>query len=307
MIQDASRSRCLALILWVVLAHAPAEAQEGFSSYAGDLLRLRLTTDGSDVTAVAVGDPGVAWAFSAMALGPDGRLYGVSWAEDRLYAVDPESAAATLVGELDLPSYRPSDMTFDDAGQLWLLATFEDPPHFSTLFQVDHLTAAVIEIATGMAGLVSLGFHDGTFYGIVGDYSDSEYSLVSINPTTGGVTPIVELTGFEPSDRFCLRVPDDMDFDDQGRLWVAAVWLSGCVIIPIDYSGIHYYANPLDGILTSRSLVASSTGSRPRLYAFAVRGPAQPITEVPTLGFGGTLILATVLAALGLALARRRS
>ena len=302
-------SRCLTLILWVALVPAQADGQEGFS-HAGDLLGLRLSMDGSDVNAVVVGDPGVAQPFSVMALGPDGRLFAVSRAGDRLYAVDPETADATLVGEIDLPNHGPSDMTFDDEGQLWLLAISSSPPYFGTLYQVDHLTAAITEIVTGMVGLTTLGFRDGTFYSIVGDSQNWEFSLVSINTATGDLTPVVELSGFEPDEppgEWCMRWPHGMAFDDRGRLWVAATWRRYCIIVSDFKTGIHFYANPLDGSLTSRSLVVNSTGSLLWLHgAFAVRGPALPVVDIPTLSFGGALILAIALAAAAMALARRR-
>ncbi len=310
MIKDASRSRSLALILWVVLAHAPAEAQEGFSSYAG-LVRLPLSTDGSDVVPVEVGDPDLVGRFAAMALGPDGELYTVTWnwpdRLNRLYMVDPQTAEAILVGELvGIPAHQPLDMTFDDEGRLWLLSWTQSSPFSSTLYQVDHQTAAATEFATGMADLYTLAFHGGTFYGIVAGAQESEFWLASINRETGDLTPIVELDGFAEGP-WCRVDPDKMEFDDHGRLWVAALWVQGCIIIPFFHTGIHFYANPLDGIQTSRSRVRSDNGRSLSLSAFAVRGPAQTVVEVPALSFGGTLILATVLAALGLALARRRS
>ncbi len=319
MTHDVSRRHrfsCLALILWVALVSARIEGQEGFS-HLGQLYRLDLSTDGSAVSPVVeVGDPGIAGFFNAMALGPDGRLFAVSWdgpvPSEWLYVVDPETADATLVGELDISGQLPSGMTFDDEGRLWLLAETRTPPYQSALYLVDHLTAATTEILTGMDRLKTLGFRDGVFYGIVEVVVNSvgEFTLVSINQATGDLTPIVELTGFEPDEppgEWCFRRASAMDFDDEGRLWIAASWYRFCTTIPGGITVIHYYANPFDGARTSLSPVVSSTGSPLRLRALAVRGPSQAVLDIPTLSFGGALILATALAAMGMALVRRRS
>ncbi len=313
MTQTASRrlrNDCrLALILCVALAPAAAEAQEGFSSRAGQLVRLPLSTDDSEVVPVEVGDPDVVGGLRAMALGPDGQLYAASRdssdQSNRLYVVDPESAVATLVGELGIPDHRPSDMTFDDEGRLWLLARAESSSLSGTLYQVDHQTAAITELATGIDGLYALGFRGGAFYGIVDGAQESELWLASIHRETGDLTPILELGGFAEGP-WCDVFPSDMDFDDQGRLWVAALWIQGCVITPWAETGIHFYANPFDGIQTSRSHVAHDGGYASSLSGFAVRGPVQPVVEIPTLSFGGALILAAALAAAAMTMVRRR-
>ena len=305
------RFRRLALILWLALASAPAAAQEGFSSYAGELARIRLPMDGADIVPVEVGELNVAGRLAAMALGPDGRLYAASWDRtnrlSQLYVVDPESAAATPVGELDHPSHSPWDMTFDDEGRLWLLARSLSPPHVWAVYQVDPATAATTENLTGLIDLQALASHAGQLYGIVGEAWGSEYSLVSIDPATGDLTPVVELTGFEPDHPWCEMIPHDMDFDVEGRLWVAASWYQACIITPYVGTGIHFYADPLDGTLTSRSSVADGIYLILLDSAFAVREPSHPVVDVPTLGFGGALILAAALAAAALAAVGRRS
>jgi len=286
------------LILSATLGFARAQAQVGFSHRSGSLFRLDLVTDSSPIVPAVVGETGIPGYSGSMALGPDGRLYAAhrQWPQpDRLYAIDPATAEATLIGDLDLgdAQARWSDMTFDDQGRLWLLS-------METLFRIDPATAAAIEIATGLEGLQTVAHRNGVLYGVAGDAGVSEWSLVSIDPTTGDLTPLADITGIE-SVECLLEIPESADFDAAGGLWISVDSVPAC-IVPDFNTWIVYLPDALQGTPTSRSRVDG-----PGWFPALALAPRQEVIAVPTLDLSGFLLLSLALAATALALLRRRS
>ncbi len=290
-----------ALILSAVLGSTSANAQVGFSHRDGSLHRFELVTDGSLIGVISVGDTGVPGISGSMAQSPDGTLYAAHhlWPYPyRLYALDPETAEATLIGDLDLgiASALASDMTFDDQGRLWLLS-------LGTLFQIDPATAAATVIADGIDTLRALAFRNGVFYGIAGDPATSQWSLVSVDPATGDLTPIADMSGIV-SGSCHITYPAAADFDHDGGLWVSVTSALTC-ILPDFGTGIAYYSDPLTGIVTSQSPIDGADW----YPALALQRPRQAAVEVPALGVFGFLLLSAALAAAGFVLlaAGRRS
>ena len=279
--------------LLALLTLAPVGAQVGYSHRSGRLERFDLTADGSVIDVVLVGETGVSGISGAMAQHPDGTLYAAHYRWPlpyRLYRLDPETAEATLIGDLDLgtTSVLRSDMTFDNQGQLWLVGN-------GTLFLIDPATAEVSVIADGVSSVESLAYRGGVFYGIAGDPEISQWSLVAVDPATGGLTPIVDLTGIV-SGSCHLAIPSASDFDVDGGLWVTVTSSTTCIDPPLAHTSIAYYADPVMGTVTSHSAIDSILWHP----ALAVDRPFRAIVEIPAVNTAGLLLLAAVLAAAGL-------
>jgi hypothetical protein len=94
----------------------------------------------------------------------DGLLYATSQEDGGLYVVDPETAAATLVGVVDLEIHG-GDVTVDGEGRIWAWTNIGAG---TGLYELDPVTAAAsafeLHPGLGLAGLAALA-HTNLMYG----------------------------------------------------------------------------------------------------------------------------------------------
>jgi len=298
----ALRRRLLCLILFLLTGWAyglPVAAQEGFTHGVGGLIHVDLATDGSASDLDAVGETGVAIVRN-MAVGPDDMLYAIEVvvaAPERLHRIDPATAESVLVGDLDpaIPS-GTADMTFDDAGQLWLLGS-------NALYQVDPETAVSSEVVTDLEGLAGLGFYDGVFYSLRQVSGGEEWELVALDPTTGDVSTLAPILGINEPIPSVTEFPTSLTLDATGGLWINVTQFVGGIDPPDISTLFLYLQDPLMGDPGSRT-----NPSVPGWYpALAVRGPVPATVEIPTLGRPGVMVLALGLGLAAVGVLRRRS
>ena len=289
----------LALSLWGILGiSGSAMAQDAFVHRQENLYRLDLVTDGAIIPPVLVGSTGIGGIVGSMAEGPDGRLYAAGYRfqnPDRLYAIDPATAEATEIGELDFgdDSALGTAAAFDDDGGLWVLVA-------DTLYSVDPATAATTAVASGLENLSALAFHGGVLYCLVYDPVADTWALASLDATTGDVTPIVDVEGVERGSGFW-EVPEEMDFDAAGGLWIAINHAVTAIDPPSFHTVVLHLDDPFSGDMTSRSWTTGADW----YPALAVQAPVLSQVDVPALPPSGLLILASLLAFAAVSVLRR--
>ena len=167
----------IALPLALLLTAAPAAAQEGYHVLEGTPDQLYLAPlDGSPPS--PVGDLAVEDIFG-LAFDSSGELYGVSAATDELLTIDPGTAQVTSVGPLGFDASVAGGLTFDPAGDLWLV-------NDNNVYSVDPATGQATflgalsvaeEVVRGLSAcgeqLTALYYEPGNIQG-----------LASIDPTT---------------------------------------------------------------------------------------------------------------------------
>ncbi len=168
----------------IVWAHSPREL------YAFDPRENTVTLVGSFL--LSGGEP--AEDMTDLAVDRDGNLVTCSF--DNLYAVDPETAATTLIGPLDVSSdVRFNALTFvppgvlDPGAEVLIAATAE-----GDTYRIDRSSGAATAIGTFADGYGSSGDivsveGAGTFVTAFRDDLDSDW-LVRLDPMTGAITPI---------------------------------------------------------------------------------------------------------------------
>jgi len=191
-----SKNNCPALkvsLLFLALLGAKA-------SHASELVAIDYTSgilynvNSSNAALTAIGSTSVTgtYGFGDIQFAPNGTLYGTTIGpESALYTINPQTAAATLVGNLGIYTYEGA-LAFAPNGTAYGLnglATGEGGP--------DQLLT--INLATGAATVVAnLGYIDvnGLLYrgdGMLVGLEDFSNSLVVINPQTGTVTTLASL------------------------------------------------------------------------------------------------------------------
>jgi hypothetical protein len=118
----------------------------------------------------------------------DGHLYATSQEDGGLYVIDPETAAATLVGIIDLEIHG-GDVTVDGHGRIW---TWSNIGAGTGLYELDPVTAAAsafeLHPDLGFAGLAALA-HTNLMYG-AHPPGDLLYEIDSTLGMTGNTVPL---------------------------------------------------------------------------------------------------------------------
>jgi len=127
-----------------------------------------------------------------LAFRQDGTLFGCSG--NTLYQINPNTAAATLVGDMGVNS-SIFDIKFDSGGHLYLVES-SNLVENSTLYLVNTSTGQALQIGqNGAIGFIvwALDFDNGTLFGFT-----SGGQIVSINTTTGVGTFVANETQSSP-------------------------------------------------------------------------------------------------------------
>ncbi len=135
----------------------------------------------------AVGPLGQPGYFTGLTFSPDGVLFALASSPSRLYRVDTETGAATLVGALEFPlQQRYFAGAFDDTGALWLTAGF-----YPYLISVDPETAeAAIVGGPGAQELNDLAWNGDSLIGISYNF------LWDVDRETGAVERADSISGY---------------------------------------------------------------------------------------------------------------
>jgi hypothetical protein len=182
--------------------NANAELVYGVSDQLGELVTFNSTAPQTVLTAHSLSG----LANNEQIRGIDfvgGTLYGLG-SQSHLYTINPNTAAATLVGSFT-PQLNGLDFGFNASGSLFYIA--------SDLGQNITLTTAAVGTALpnypAGASIDGMAFDhvSGVFYGI----SASTHNWLSLNPTTGAVTTIGTAGGFLFDDRLALDISPATD------------------------------------------------------------------------------------------------
>ncbi len=135
----------------------------------------------------------VTGTISSLEFTPDNKLYAISndVAGDKLYAIDPTTAVATLIGALPTGFSSYSDLVYDAANSRFLTTSTSTDPNSDALWSIpiaDPTKAQEIG-KLGLFAVSGLNFESGQLIG----YTPN--NRVSINPTTGAATIVQPITG----------------------------------------------------------------------------------------------------------------
>jgi Domain of unknown function (DUF4394) len=181
--------------------NANAELVYGVSDQLGELITFDSATPQNVVTAHSLSG----LANNEQIRGIDfvgGTLYGLG-SQSHLYTINPNTAAATLVGSFT-PQLNGIDFGFNASGSLFYIA--------SDLGQNMTLTTAAVGTTLpnypAGASIDGLAYDhlSGAFYGI----SATTHNWLQLNPTTGAVTTIGP-TGVPVDDRLALDISPTTD------------------------------------------------------------------------------------------------
>lgn len=232
--------------------------------------------------AIAVGPVGFV-DVEGLSFSPDGVLYGVDDATNRLITLNLATGAGSLVGNLGLPDTtitQPSDfgMSFDCEGVLWLSSDQTE-----SLYTVDPETgAASIVGASGALGvsITGLATSGDVLYGLGAEGAEGLYR---IDKSTGAATAVGALgAGLSFND-------GGLAFDPSGSLWGIAD-NSNPEFPPSDV----FWINNLTGAATVIS--ATLTGAESLAISgpvgceggnFPGRGEGQPVPALTAWGVWG--------------------
>jgi hypothetical protein len=177
---------CTALLLFAFASGALAQSRGlGYAVDSDDSDHLWAVdlSSGNTADLGPTGIPGI----EALAFHPDGRLFGIDDAQDRLVVLDLATGAASVVGSLGAEVENPG-FAIDATGAAWLasdnLASGSQP-----FYAVDLATGAaslVGEQGRDLQGLMAIGR---ALYGI----NDEEPGLFRVDPRRGTATRLATL------------------------------------------------------------------------------------------------------------------
>ncbi len=135
----------------------------------------------------------VAGTMSSLEATPDNKLYAISSdvAGDKLYAIDPTTAVATLIGSLPTGFQSYSDLVYDAANSQFFATSRSTDPNSDALWSIpiaDPTKAKNIG-QLGFSAVMGLDFEGGQLTGY------TSKNRVSINPTTGAATLVRFISG----------------------------------------------------------------------------------------------------------------
>lgn len=197
----------------LVLACVPIESRAiylyGIEWDSGSLYRIS-TTDASLSLVGATGLGGV----GGMSFAPDGRLLAFTTGPDAaLYQIDPNTAAATLIGALNIGFVSEGGMAFGPDGTAYAVELASVIP--TGMFKIDTNTGQATEIAplgTGLHDVNGLAWRsDGKLVGL----DRGSNMLILIDPVTGAISTLAPLAPTVGS------VGDMTDMADQGYFTTA--------------------------------------------------------------------------------------
>lgn len=143
-----------------------------------------------------------------------GDLYAVS--DEYLLIMNTTNATLTWIGKHGLyPMYDPSGLAFDPAGNLFLI-------NGGTTYTVSKSTGAATVLGpNSMTNSNALAFSSNGRMFAIGEPPGMSYSLVELNPATGGLLQVIgEL--HEPNGTAFFNGGMGLDFDSRGTLYVIA-------------------------------------------------------------------------------------
>lgn len=265
------------------------------SSGGSGLLQIDMAT--GEVT--EIGPYASEIGINSLAFGPDGMLYGVGSnlaGGAHLVAIDPATGAATVVVKLMLsdPSSFFEAMTADACGRLWAQGLLGMPGGGlrESIIAIDPTTGEVEEVVSnplpsGPRGLAASGE---TLFTVL-------YGVLSVlDPATGEITPIAGSS-----------VPNlDLDFAADGFLWGVSGASPVPIPIPVPTSGHTFRVDPQTGdveVVSENDRVMNGGAAIGPPPGVCGSGPPLAIPAVSPLGLAA---LAILLAASGMAVARRR-
>jgi len=219
-------------------------------------------------TSTLVGTPAATSLFAGDFMGADfSTLYAVSYDNNNLYAVDTETAVATLIGLTTPPSGATFSGLAGGPGVMYGMATACNAS--STLMEVDITTGATTAIGTlpNATCIIDIAYvpDDGMLYGV--DLVSN--SLHRIDPATG-VDTIVGDLGADPN------YAQGMDYDEENNVLYWAAYTSAPELRIID--------------ITTGASVAVGAFTQGEVDAFAIAaggsgGGVHWLDEVPAEGY----------------------
>lgn len=225
-----------------------------------------------------------------LAFSPDGQLFGVADGLNALYRINPSSGRATRVGALTgLPSVQAGfdfGLTFTADGRLWLSSDTS-----KQLWEVNPTTGAVRLVGNMGVQISGLAARGNEVFGIgVTEtvLNAGDQGLWRIDVETGTATVVGRF-----DDPFPV-VDAGLDFDDQGRLW-AVLDFNPRPIKNFRTTELVRLDPDTGAILERRVLGGLSSDDIEGLAItppnLVPAGSAPVALPVPTLGWGGLLIL----------------
>lgn len=257
----------------------------------GDQGLLQLDLETGDLT--PVGPFGLPGAVRALALAPDGALYGIEDTGPRLIRIDVATGAAQVVAALDFsePYIDLSELTFDACGRLFATGIVGLPPASHPLLEIALATGAVTErTAPGSDEVFSVAARGEELFVWTAD------GLARIEPETHLPVQVGPL-------------PDELggplDFDDTGVLWGYGLWPPGALPNPLPNIHVIHQIDPEAGAASEP--IATLPSSHGGLAIAPPPGSCLSGTPlaVPALSTGGIAVLVLSLLALGIFLLRR--
>jgi len=192
-----STSKFLALILVVGLSMIVFTTNAHALVWACDWSGGLYSVNTSDASLGFIGNTGLG-NLGALEYAPDGTLYGLTYGNGAsLYRINPNNAAAALVGSLNFSWAYEGGLVFSPNGTAYGVSYY--PPEGAFLFTVDLNTGNGTPGAQlAYSDINGLAWRsDGLMVGLDGRVGSN--SLVTIDPITGSMTPLNGLP-FETGD-----------------------------------------------------------------------------------------------------------
>lgn len=145
--------------------------------------------------------------YEGVAFDLDNNLYAIEDRNDQLLKINPNSAQAVIVGNLNLNrSFYSVGLSINEKNQLFMVATNSTN---SYLYRIDKLTGTATEIgALGINGVDSIAWDIHHLYGLrTGD----DHELVRINPDTGAAIIVGAINGVTLNEQSGLSVDANLN------------------------------------------------------------------------------------------------